>query len=87
MPATNLDTGGSNYEVLYKNTDRGNLVQLQHGYVNIETNEESTIFKDAENTVELIGDWIHIMRVSSWNGHDKNTLPLRMIVEKFYKSL
>jgi len=88
MPATNLDTGGGNYEVLYKTIDKRLLDLPTHHYLNTETGEQTDIFKNADHTVERIGDWIHTMRLSNWHTSDKEQLlSLEMVLERCHTYL
>lgn len=74
MPSKGLDTGGANYYKLYKNIDKNNLNKISQTYIDIST--ESKVLKinssNTGTTVETIGDWIHLMRVSNWNKQENN---------------
>jgi len=69
QPCDGLDTGGSNYEVLYKNINKHTLSQLPHFYFDIEKKAKLSAFDHRnQNIVETIGDWVHLMRTSNWHG-------------------
>jgi hypothetical protein len=69
LPCDGLDTGGSNYDVLYKNIDQATLSQLPQYYFDIEKRVKLPAFDHAnQNIVETIGDWVHLMRTSNWHG-------------------
>jgi glycosyltransferase involved in cell wall biosynthesis len=74
MPCKGLDTGGSNYYKLYKDIDKSTLFNVPHTYSDTVTGEKVPIITDENtaNTVEHIGDWLHIMRASNWN-NQKNS--------------
>lgn len=67
MPCTGLDTGGSNYYSLYKNINKEKLYKIKQKYLNIEKKVEIKEILDINKTVEIIGDWVHLMRTSNWN--------------------
>jgi hypothetical protein len=66
-PAVGLDTGGGNYESIYKTIDKKSLTPIVHYYKNTQTYESFDVYKGGENIVEVISDWVHIMRLSHWD--------------------
>ena len=76
MPTRGLDTGGANYYSLYKKINKDNLFKVPQIYIDISArkivpniNNENTA-----TTIECIGDWTHIMRVSNWNSQKNNKI-------------
>jgi hypothetical protein len=84
MPYKGLDTGGLNYNILYKNIDKNIIPEIKRSYFNIETEEKMNQFDNSNNTVEIIGDWLHIMRTSNWDSNNTNN-KLNNITNIFYK--
>ncbi len=74
LPSKGLDTGGSNYYSLYKNINKNNLSNIAQIYIDTSTeNKVPTINNiNTATTIECIGDWIHLMRVSNWNEEKNN---------------
>jgi hypothetical protein len=70
MPYHGLDTGGYNYHLLYKNINKDNILQIKQIYFDIDKNEKIDQFDNSKNIVEILGDWVHIMRISNWNNQD-----------------
>lgn len=76
MPTQGLDTGGANYYTLYNKINKDTLSKIPQTYIDISkrkmvpnVNNENTA-----TTIECIGDWIHIMRVSNWNNQKNNKI-------------
>lgn len=67
MPYRGLDTGGSNYRSVYKNINKNNILKINQVYFDISKNEKVAKFDNSKNIVEVLGDWVHIMRTSNWN--------------------
>ncbi|MCX6754456.1 MAG: hypothetical protein NTU81_01340 [Candidatus Nomurabacteria bacterium] len=90
MPKKGLDTGGANYYTLYKNINKDLLIKIPQIYIDINTNTEVKGINDTNtaNTVECIGDWLHLMRVSNWNNKNNNKIhSVEEIISKVKKIL
>lgn len=81
MPTLGLDTGGSNYNILYKKIDINNLNKIKQIYINLKDTNIIKEYNHSNNTVEIIGDWVHIMRVSNWNNNENKKYKLDEIID------
>lgn len=72
MPTIGLDTGGSNYYSLYKNINKNNIYKIKQIYFDLEKKETVDKFNNIGEIVEIIGNWVHIMRTSNWNNQNYN---------------
>lgn len=69
MPTDGLDTGGANYESLYRYINKETINKIPHNYIDLKGGIEiKRIGNDFTSKIERIGDWIHLMRLSSWDG-------------------
>ena len=84
-----LDTGGGNYQAIYKNLDKNLWKTLPEHYINLHTDENieynSLNYKELDefiynNAVEIIDDkWLHIIGGAQWGGkHNKFALTMKM---------
>jgi hypothetical protein len=67
MPCSGLDTGGSNYYSLYRNIEKDKLYKIKQKYLDIDKKVEIKEITDINKTVEVLEDWVHLMRTSNWN--------------------
>lgn len=83
-----LDTGGGNYQAIYKNLDKNLWKTLPEHYINLHTDENieynSLNYKELDefiynNAVEIIDDkWLHIIGGAQWGGkHNKFALAMK----------
>ncbi len=78
MPSAGLDTGGSNYYSLYKKIDKNNIQKPEQIYFDLNKKEKMNTFDNSNNMVEIIDNWVHLMRISGWN-KEENTRKLSVI--------
>lgn len=82
MPSDGLDTGGSNYSIIYKNIKKNSINKINRIYFNTNKNEKIDIFDNSDDTIEIIGDWIHLMRISNWNNNSNDKISkIKEIIE------
>lgn len=74
MPAKGLDTGGSNYNNIYKHIDKNNLSFIKQTYIDILDKKivSSINNSNTTKTIEIINEWAHLMRISNWNNETSN---------------
>lgn len=76
MPCSGLDTGGSNYDILYKNLNRDTLGPALQYYYDINLEKKVPAFVQHNDAiVETIGDWLHLMRTSNWHKASEAATP------------
>lgn len=75
-PRRGLDTGGGNYEALFKKYDVHSLPRCPHMYKTIGVNEK-------KKRIEFIGGWLHVMGLSGWANVKKTDIDLKEIVDMF----
>ena len=84
-----LDTGGGNYQSVYKNLAAGLWRESCEHYIDIHSGKDFVWNKDVyknwddavyENAVELIDSkWLHIIGGAQWGGkHNKFALAMKM---------
>jgi hypothetical protein len=61
LPCPGLDTGGSNWQTVYKYLDKNGIKWPKHKYIRY---RPGSVVQNC--SVELIGDWIHLINASGW---------------------
>jgi len=81
MPCTGLDTGGANYDKIYKFFKKDNISEIDHIYYDLENKKKIDHYPNTNNVVELIGDWLHLMKASNWDNKkgDKDSIILEFL--------
>lgn len=90
LPSKGLDTGGSNYYILYKDINKNNFKKLPQIYIDTKTENKVSEISNSNTTttIECIGDWIHLMRISNWNEEKNNkTDSIEKIISLVQKTL
>ncbi len=73
-----LDTGGANWESLYKNVNPGNLLFPQQTYGKLREGEIAQ-----SDMVEYIGDWVHSFNGSYWMEVQAKENELNVFLNKY----
>jgi hypothetical protein len=73
------DTGGANYEKLYRHIDKEKIIFPPHQYVSLR--EGDVVQSDK---MEMIGDWLHSFNGSYWMDVKPKENELDKYLEKFY---
>lgn len=61
LPAPGIDTGGSNWESIYKYINKNAIKWPSHRYIRY---GKGAVIQNSH--VELIGDWLHLINTSGW---------------------
>jgi len=72
--ANYLDTGGSNYYKIYKNINKNNLLKIERIYFDFKTCKIINNQDNINTTIEIMGNWIHLMRTSGWDKKNNSKL-------------
>lgn len=66
MPIAGLDTGGGNWELVFRLVDKSRIITPKHEYIK---------YKDGgiiqSTSMERIGDWLHLINGSGWRDGKK----------------
>jgi hypothetical protein len=82
MTKKGVDTGGANYYSLYKEMQIEDLESPNQYYLEVGPNiKRIASVGGFDNTVEIMGDWLHLMRISNWdNGNNDKIVNISNIV-------
>lgn len=74
LPISGLDTGGGNWDPIYRYIDKSKLDKPKHYYIKYRDGDV------VQNTsMEKIGDWLHLMNASGWKDGEVKTNISRLI--------